>query len=56
MLGGGWVKVKGKRVMDKNLSPLPNFAGLQDPRLLKEVGDLTPHQFSSLLRSPTRFN
>ncbi|EKF05952.1 hypothetical protein FDUTEX481_00303 [Tolypothrix sp. PCC 7601] len=23
MLGGGWVKVKGKRVRDKNLSPLP---------------------------------
>ncbi|EKF06020.1 hypothetical protein FDUTEX481_00372 [Tolypothrix sp. PCC 7601] len=21
MLGGGWVKVKGKRVRDKNLSP-----------------------------------
>ncbi|EKF05634.1 hypothetical protein FDUTEX481_00489 [Tolypothrix sp. PCC 7601] len=25
MLGGGWVKVKGKRVRDKNLSPLPHW-------------------------------
>ncbi|EKE99688.1 hypothetical protein FDUTEX481_09565 [Tolypothrix sp. PCC 7601] len=28
MLGGGWGKVKGKRVRDKNLSPLPRQGNL----------------------------
>ncbi|BAY63107.1 hypothetical protein NIES22_31860 [Calothrix brevissima NIES-22] len=33
-----------------------NYAGLLDPRLLREVGDLTNTKFSQLIRKTTSLN